>query len=274
MEIILDSNESSENSERSKPRLNAPSVQNKNIIRNIRVFIDKKFEDMEENPNTMYIFEDILKIDFGKGRKYPAVNRKVHKWASKCITNQRNNLPRKFLCNGLENHSCKAIRWQYFCEGICRKKNLDDNKCCKYGKEKKLVVFFEGIHQCKNQLHKVTSIEDIERRIEENFPTYNLKTGYDELPDDLNNDVIFLLPLKPEDDTPLTDQVRCGRKFEKFGKKLPTKEEYKVFGPYVSFTKKTATCKGFYKCSNNVCPYFTRFNAVNQVIERFYFDTS
>ena len=243
--------------------LNTPS---KKIQEKITVFIDEKFESMKENPNSMYIFKDISKIDFGRGTVYPAVNRKVHKWASKCKSNQQGNIARKFRCNGLEDQSCKAVRWQYYCEGVCRKKELDDSKCCKYGTERKLVVFFEGVHQCKNQLHEDSSMEDLERRIIENFPAYEIRTGYDELPDDLNNDVIFLLPLKPENEKPLIEQVRCGRRFEKLENRASTKEEKKVFGPYVPFTKGIATCKGFYKCSNTVCPYFVRFNLINQVI--------
>ena len=76
--------------------LNIPS---KEIQEKITVFIDEKFESMKENPNSMYIFKDISKIDFGKGRKYPGVNRKVHKWASKPKWNQQGNIPRKFHCN-------------------------------------------------------------------------------------------------------------------------------------------------------------------------------
>ena len=190
---------------------NARSKRSQQIIKNIKVFMDEKFENMQENPNTMYIFQDMSKIDFGKGVKYPAVNRKVHKWASKPKSNQKQNVARKFLCDGLENKSCKAIRWQYYCEGTCRKPNLDDNKCCRNGTGKKLVVFYEGIHQCKNRLHKITSIEDVEWRLADNFPNHTIKTAYTELPEDLNENVIFILPLKPEEEIALSEQVKCGR---------------------------------------------------------------
>ena len=191
----------------------------------------------------------------------------LHKWAQKPISNQRVPYPRKFECNGLENKSCKAVRWQYFCEGNCSKIELDDKICCKYGKNKKMVIFFEGAHTCKNTLYKVSSMEDVETRVIENYyKNYTVSTGSKELPADLNKNHVYVLPLQPEDEKTEKEQVKCGREFGEFKSLKPSEEESRIFGPYVTFQKKRAHCKGFFKCKNHKCPYFERFNAVNQVI--------
>ena len=262
-------NDVKEITESSKTRTPSGEENKKEIIKNIKVITDVKFENMKENNNTMYIFTNFSRddIEFRGGIKYPAVNRKIHQWSSKPRTNQRGNLARKFPCQGLENKSCKAIRWHYYCEGKCKKKVLSNSICCDHGKEKKLVVFFEGNHECKAPLHQVSSIDDVVSRIKKSVENrFIIHTGFDELPEDVNENSIYILQLKSEKETPISEQIKCGRSYGKFQSGGPSTEERRFFGPYVGFTKSTAVCRGFYKCSNSKCQYFERFNVVNQVI--------
>ena len=231
-----------------------------------KIFIDENFTEMREEPNSMYIFNDLKRIKFGRGSKYPAVNRLVHQWATHAHT-QKKNYPVKFKCDGLEEEACKATRKQYYCENKCRKPQYE-YKCCKSGTaKKKLVVVFEGTHQCHTN-KKITQ-EEIEKNLEDYYKDYNLIPVGDELPSDLNGNKIYRLPLKPENEKSLADQVKCGRIFGKFKtiKKL-SREEKNMFGPHSEenlVTKKKADCRGYYKCRNMQCPYFERFNAINQV---------
>lgn len=233
----------------------------------LKVFVDEKFTEMREEPNSMYIFNDLKAIKFGRGSKYPAVNRLVHKWATHAHT-QKKNYPVKFKCNGLEKEACKATRKQYYCENNKCRKPQYEYKCCKSGTaKKKLVVVFEGTHQCSTN-KKITE-EEIEKNLEDYYKDYNLIPVGDELPSDLNGNKIYRLPLKPENEKSLADQVKCGRRFGKFKtiKKL-SREEKNMFGPHSEenlVTKKKADCRGYYKCRNMQCPYFERFNAINQV---------
>ena len=235
-----------------------------------KVYLDENFSDIKDEPNSMYIFTDLQKIDFGRGSKYPAVNRNVYKWAGRANTRQKDNLPIIFKCKGLENGACKATRTQYYCEKNCRKPHLG-NKCCETGTDiLKLVVVFEGTHECENQLYQVISKEEIEKNLVDCFKEFSLHSGFHQLPSDVNGNVLYVLPLKPEKEESIGNQVKCGRIYGKLKKNNKVSvEERQIFGPCTQkddIEKKKGHCKGFYQCRNMNCPYYERFNAINQVI--------
>ena len=242
-------------------------------ITEFKVVTGENFNDMKEEENCMYIFTEFSRedIEYGVGTKYPAVNRKIHRWATRPTSRPPDDLPVHYKCAGLENEGCKALRSQYYCNKKCHKSKWlnfkRDPQCCTTGNaERKLVVVFRGTHTCKAEMNKITSLDDVAENIAKHLlkdTSFKLCQGRNELPENLGDKEIYLLPLDPE--KKIHEQIKCGRRFGKFKGKRESKNEKKIFGE-ATFTKKAATCRGFYKCRNTKCSFFERFNAINQVI--------